>query len=152
MIEIVPYSENLGPYFESINKQWIEQYFVLEGIDHQVLHRHREYILDKGGYIFFALEDGVVVGTVALKKETDGLFELTKMGVVPEARSKGIGQQLLRHCIDFARQRNIPKLFLDSSRKLVNAIHIYHKIGFREIPVPSSEYARCDIRMELSLN
>ena len=151
MVEIIPYEDQYGHYFESINKQWIAKYFKIEPIDRQVLEQHKKYILDKGGFIFFAKEGDKIIGTVALKKESDELFELSKMGVVPKAQGKGIGSMLVEHCIQFAKDHNIPKLFLDSSRKLDNALHIYRKKGFVEVPVPCSEYERCDIRMELIL-
>ncbi len=152
MINIVSYQEELGHYFVSINKAWIEKYFELEPVDEKVLDQHQNYILDKGGFIFFAKDDNRVVGTVALKKESDGIYELTKMGVIPKYQGRGIGTGLVKHCINFARLKGIGCLFLDSSRKLKNALHIYAKMGFTEIPVPSSEYHRCDIRMEIHLD
>ena len=82
--------------------------------------------------------------------EDHGGFELTKMAVSPEYRGHKIGQQLMQYCIDFAKKNNMPKLIIYSSRKLENAIYIYKKYGFNEIPVePNCPYKRCNIKMEL---
>ncbi|MFT5971059.1 MAG: N-acetylglutamate synthase-like GNAT family acetyltransferase [Flavobacteriales bacterium] len=153
MIRIIDYKPELGHYFEGINKEWIAKYFVLEPIDNKVLEQHKEYILAKGGFIFFAENDKKeIVGTVALKKESEGIFELSKMGVIPEFQGKGIGKMLVQFCLNFAKKHQFKTVFLDSSRKLENALHIYSKMGFVEVPVPTSEYERCDIRMEIKLS
>lgn len=150
-VNIVSYRPEWGHYFESINREWIEAFFSMEPVDEQVLKNHQEKILDRGGFIFFAQnEKGEIVGTVALKPDDDGEMELTKMGVIPAFRGYGIGKLLVKYCIDFAQEKGWKRLFLDSSRRLENAIDIYRKFGFKEIPVPASEYNRCDIRMEIN--
>jgi GNAT superfamily N-acetyltransferase len=95
----------------------------------------------------------MVVGTVALMptKET-AVFELTKMAVSPKHRGYKIGQQLMQHCIDFAKTHHYKSLMLYSNTKLENAIYIYRKYGFVEIPVePNSPYKRGNIKMVLDL-
>ena len=67
--------------FRRLNIAWLTRYFRVEPIDERVLGNPETEILAPGGEILFALIDGAVVGTVALKAETDGAFELTKMAV-----------------------------------------------------------------------
>ena len=44
------------------------------------------------------------VGTVALMKKKENVYELTKMAIViPEKRGKNMGQYLMDYCIDFAK-------------------------------------------------
>ncbi|MCW8981041.1 GNAT family N-acetyltransferase [Altibacter sp.] len=139
--------------FYDLNIEWLETYFYVEDFDREVLRRPEHYILDPGGHIFFAVEEDRVLGTVALLKRAEGLFELTKMAVLPEERGKKIGQKLMQHCIDFAKVQQFKKLFLYSNTKLANAIFIYRKFGFIEIPVePDSPYERSNIKMELPLS
>ena len=58
----------------------------------------------------------------------------------------------MQYCIDFAKSNQIPKLIIYSNRKLENAIYIYKKYGFIEIPVEeNSPYKRADIKMEFIL-
>jgi len=82
----------------------------------------------------------------------ENCFELTKMAVSPDYRGNKIGQIILENCIKKAKEMGLNKVILYSNRVLENAIHIYKKNGFVEIPVePGSPYKRADIKMELKL-
>ena len=150
-IEIIPFDKKYSKDFYELNIEWLQTYFYVEPLDEAVLSNPEKYIINKGGHIFFTKLDNQIVGTVALMPiGNDGLFELTKMAVSPEHRGHKIGQQLMQHCIDFAKSIELPKLVLYSSTILENAIYIYRKYGFIEIPVePNCPYKRCDIKMEL---
>ena len=138
--------------FYDYNIEWLETFFYVEDYDREVLSNPRKYILDPGGHIFFALENDTAVGTVALMPYEEGVFELTKMAVPPEHRGKKIGQQLMQYCIDFAKDQDYDKLILYSNTILENAIYIYRKYGFIEIPQePDVPYERSNIKMELKL-
>lgn len=151
-IEIVPYKEEFAKAFELLNLEWLETYFYVEDYDREVLSKANKYIIEPGGHIFSAVENGQVLGTVALLKIEDDLFELTKMAVAPNARGKGIGQQLMQYCIDFAKSQRWQGLLLYSNRILENAIYIYHKYGFVEVPLePENPYERSNIKMFLKL-
>ena len=132
---------------------WLETYFYVEDFDKEVLSNPKQYIIDPGGHIFFLLEGDVVLGTVALMKADAGVFELTKMAVLKTMRGRKIGQKLMQHCIDFAVNNGFKKIFLYSNTKLENAIYIYRKYGFIEIPVEKdSPYERSNIKMELPIS
>ena len=152
-IEITSFKNKYSKHFYSLNIEWLKSYFVVEPYDESVLSNPEKHIINKGGHIFFAKLNNEVVGTVALMPiGNDGLFELTKMAVSPKHRGFKIGQQLMQHCIDFAKSIGLPNLILYSSRKLENAIYIYRKYGFIEIPVePNCPYVRCDIKMKLEI-
>ena len=152
-MQIVAYDKQYAKAFEELNLEWLETYFYVEDYDREVLSKAEQYIIEPGGHIFFAVESGVVMGCVALLRIEDDLFELTKMAVTPAARGKGIGQKLMQHCIAFGQSQNWKGLLLYSNRILENAIHIYRKYGFEEIPVePDSPYERSNIKMYLPLN
>ncbi|GAA4270190.1 GNAT family N-acetyltransferase [Hyunsoonleella aestuarii] len=150
-LNIVLYQEEYVRYFYELNIEWLKTYFYVEAYDEEVLSKPKQYIIDKGGHIFFAKLNNEIVGTVALMPlGDDGLFELTKMAVSPKHRGYKIGQKLMQYCIDFAKNMRLPKLILYSNTKLENAIYIYKKYGFIEIPVePNSPYARSNIKMKL---
>ncbi len=150
-IEIVMFKKEYAKPFYELNKEWLQTYFYVEPYDEEVLSKPETYIINKGGHIFFAKLNNQIVGTVALMPiGKDGAFELTKMAVSPEKRGLKIGQQLMQHCIDFAKSIGLAKLILYSNKKLENAIYIYRKYGFIEIPAASnSPYKRSDIKMEL---
>ncbi|TDU39922.1 putative GNAT family N-acyltransferase [Gelidibacter sediminis] len=154
MVEIVSFKKRYAKDFYAINTEWLKKFFVVEPFDEEVLSKPEVYIVNKGGFIFFAKLNGTIVGTVALMPTSDNkIFELTKMAVSAEHRGYKIGQQLMQHCIDFATSNALTSLVLYSSTKLENAIYIYKKFGFLEVPLePNCVYKRSDIKMILKLN
>ena len=64
-IQIIDYRPEHQPYFESLNRAWIEKYFWLEEIDKYVLQNPEEAIIEQGGAILMATCNGLVAGTVA---------------------------------------------------------------------------------------
>jgi len=152
-LKILPFTTELAPYFHDLNIEWLEHYFYVEPFDREVLSKPDQYIISKGGHIFFALEKNHVHGTVALMPTSEnGVLELTKMAVQPAVRGRRIGHQLLKFCIDFAATHNYEALLLYSNTKLENAIHLYRKFGFKELKLEKhNPYERANIKMLLNL-
>ncbi|MGM0620544.1 MAG: GNAT family N-acetyltransferase [Bacteroidota bacterium] len=76
------------------------------------------------------------------------------LAVFPEYQGKGIGQQLLEHCISIGRARNINRISLEvrkSDRKLIG---MYEKTGFEIAAELPNYYKKGEhgLRMELKLN
>jgi GNAT superfamily N-acetyltransferase len=150
-IAIIPYTSVHLPYFKALNEQWINMWFTLEEKDKRMLDDPQGYVLDGGGYIFIALYNEEVVGTCALLKIDELTFELAKMAVAPTFRGKGIGYALGLHCVDFAKRTAIRKIELLSNTVLTPAITLYKKLGFVEVALPTTDYKRANIKMELDL-
>ncbi len=152
-MKIIPYKPQYANDFKQLNIEWLETYFYVEPYDLAVLSDPEHYIINKGGYIFFVKDDEHILGTVALMPTLqNNIFELTKMAVHPKSRGKGIGKQLMDNCISFAKAKEMSSLILYSNTVLENAIHIYKKYGFKEIPVEvDASYKRANIKMELIL-
>lgn len=147
---IIPYHKKYASAFKELNIEWLETYFYVEPYDLEVLSNPETYIIDKGGHIFFSIENNQVTGTVALMPMFPGILELTKMAVNKKIRGQGVGQQLMKHCISFAQEQQLEKLILYSNTLLDNAIYIYKKWGFVEIALEEdSNYERANIKMEL---
>ena len=152
MATIVTYREELRPYFERLNRAWIEQYFVLEPPDLEVFRDPIRHVIQPGGQIFFVLDDTGVQGTCAVLPHGPDTMELAKMAVSEAARGRGFGDMLMEAAIGFARDSGARKLMLVSNRVLTPAIRLYLKHGFVEVPVEDREaYARADIQLELVL-
>lgn len=150
-MKIVSYKPLYAQAFKDLNVAWLEKYFYVEPYDLEILSKSQELIIDKGGHIFFVLINNQVAGTVALFKEDEHWFELTKMAIDPKFQGQKLGQQLLQYCIEFAKDRS-KHLFLYSHTKLENAIYIYRKFGFVEVPLTEENpYERSDIKMVLKL-
>ena len=152
MIAVIPFDKKYSSAFKHLNLEWLRQYFVVEPYDEYQLSHPVQEIIEKGGYIFLAKNDEHIIGTVALMKENDRSFEITKMSVTKDNQGKGISKLLMNACIKLAREKKWERLFLYSSTLLVPAIQLYRSYGFTEIPLESnSHYTRTNIKMELKL-
>lgn len=137
--------------FAQINRTWIEHYFVLEDKDIKTLNDPQTYILDAGGEVLFGCINGQVAVTCAILKISEQLCELSKMGVTREFKGQNLASKLVPLAIETATQMGATTLFLESNRKLTNALKIYESHGFKEVPMQDTPYARADIRMEIAL-
>ncbi len=151
-IVMKPFRPALAHHFETINKQWIDDMFVLEAVDKQVLGDPQSHIIDQGGKIWFAGHPSLgIVGTCAFWYKGDNNFELTKMGVLKSARGLKIGEILLQHVLNEAQSLSIKKLFLLTNSKCESAIHLYEKNGFVHDKTIMNEYGknyqRCNVAM-----
>jgi GNAT superfamily N-acetyltransferase len=149
-VNIIPYQAEYQPWFEKLNRVWIEKYFWMEPIDFEVLSKPDDHILKQGGFIFMAHYENEIAGTVALKFVEPGVYEFTKMAVDEKFQGLKIGKQLALAAIEKAKEKAAQKIILYSNTKLVTAIALYRKLGFKEIPL-DGPYKRSNIKMELSL-
>lgn len=150
---IEPYDARWKQAFYDLNIWWLEKYFDVEPIDEVVLSDPEGALLDQGGEIFFAVLDGKAVGTVAMKCQNAGVFELTKLGVDPDAQQAGMGRALCLKVIERFGARGGKTLFLETNTKLEPAIALYWKLGFVQKPFPEdSPYARSNYYMEWETN
>lgn len=65
-LKIIPFDETASKDFYNLNIEWLDAYFYVEPFDEEVLSKPEHYIINKGGHIFFAKIDDMIVGTVAL--------------------------------------------------------------------------------------
>jgi putative acetyltransferase len=152
-VELVTWRPELREHFERLNRDWIEQYFVVEEEDCKVFDDPEGRIVAPGGQVFFLVDEEGVQGTVAVIRHDAETLELAKMAVSPAARGRGYGDRLVKAVIDFARQSGARTLMLVSNTRLAAAIALYRKHGFRDVPLdPANGYSRADIQLELPLD
>lgn len=150
VVEIITYRAEHQPWFEKLNRDWIEKYFWMEPIDFEVLQHPDEHILKNGGTIFMGSYDREIAGTAAVKYVEPGTYEFTKMAVDEKFQGKKIGKAIAEAAIQWSRDVGAKRIILYSNTKLETAIALYRKLGFREIPL-DGPYKRSDIKMELQL-
>jgi putative acetyltransferase len=152
-IELRPFEPADAGAFRDLNYAWVSKLFVIEDKDREVLEHPFEKIIAPGGHILMAMLAGEPAGCCALIPIDDG-YELAKMCVAEAARGQGIGRRIMLYAIDHARQCGATRLYLETSLKLPNAIHLYESVGFRHLApdeVKPSPYARADVFMEMRL-
>lgn len=149
-VSIVGFDPRWRRAFAALNIEWLQRWFVVEPFDHEVLNDPERFILADGGHVLFAIDtERQALGTVALRHDGHGVFELTKMAVAPTARGRGIGRKLMCAALDLFHQLGGRELFLESSSQLAPALSLYESVGFRHHPAPraGSHYARADVHM-----
>lgn len=151
-VEIVEYSKELAVHFKTINSEWIDNMFVMENSDLEILNDPQKIVIDQGGKIYFALLPELgVVGTCALLKKDHSSFELTKMGVLEKARGEKVGESLLEYVVEQAKKMEVKNLYLLTNKICAPAIHLYLKAGFKHdeetMQNYGSKYDRCNVAM-----
>lgn len=105
-----------------------------------------------GSSYWVAEIDGELVGGGGIFP-TKGLdptcVELVKFYLLPTARGKGFGKELLLHCCAGAKEMGYQSIYLETMPELTIAVPLYEKTGFRHLTAPlgdSGHYA-CTIWM-----
>lgn len=140
--------------FRTLNEEWISHLFTIEESDRKTLDDPFAAIVEPGGDVLVLRDGGEIIGCVALLRSSEDVFELSKMAVAPQVRGKGLGRQLIAAAIERARQLGAATLFLGSSTKLPNAVHLYEAAGFQHVgadQIPLAPYARADVFMRMAL-
>jgi GNAT superfamily N-acetyltransferase len=148
-IELRAFRPGDADTFRRLNEAWIEKHFGLEEHDNQILSDPEGYVLAKGGYIFFAVADLIPIGCCALVPISPGVYEVAKMAVNELWQGRGIGRRVLTYTVEQGRALGATALYLETNRKLANAIHLYESLGFQHLPPRPSPYARANVFMEL---
>lgn len=152
-MKIISFEQRYAQDFARLNRQWLEGFGLLEEADARHLDSPRESIINKGGQIFFAVEEEVVLGTCAAIPHSGEVIEIAKLAVASAAQRRGIGRLLVRTVIDYARRTGARKISLVSSTRLRTALRLYESVGFAYAPLPSQPgYASADVYMELVLS
>ena len=150
MIEVVGFNKKYSEQFFILNKAWIEESWHLEDSDKKDL-LNPDKIVENGGQVFFALENKIAIGTVAMIKSSGDRFELAKMTVQEDFRGKGIANMLMDECLKFAKENKANEIFLISNDSLTIARNLYDKYGFKEVNLDSQKYDRGNVKMILKI-
>jgi DNA-binding MarR family transcriptional regulator/GNAT superfamily N-acetyltransferase len=156
-VKIKEYSPKLKKHFIRLNEEWISKYFSLEEPDRKALANPEKYILNKGGFIFFAQVGDEIAGTCALLKRDRNVYELSKMRVLEKFQGKKIGYKLIDACKSKALENGGKRLVLETNSCLKSAIKLYSNAGFVQVVADNeepSEYSpgRADFAMRLDLH
>jgi putative acetyltransferase len=123
--------------------------------DPEVDHMSAAY--DQPGSAFYVLEDAGRLlgcgGIAPLAGADAATCELRKMYFLPEARGRGLGERLLRLCLDRAREFGYRQCYLETLTGMDAAMRLYQRLGFRLLPGPlgNTGHFSCDRQYLLEL-
>jgi DNA-binding MarR family transcriptional regulator/GNAT superfamily N-acetyltransferase len=101
-----------------------------------------EELTPPAGLFLLAHLEGQPVGCGALKVNAQGIGEVKRMWVAPDARGLGLGRRLLEALEQAARGLGIDTLRLETNRTLAEAQALYRRCGYAEVaPFNDEAYA-----------
>lgn len=105
-----------------------------------------------GSAYFVAEESGELLGGAGFFPTNglpDGVAELVKMYLRPEARGRGLGKLLINKTEEMAKKMGYAGLYLESMPELTNALTMYEKMGYHylEGPMGNSGHTGCGLWM-----
>ena len=110
---------------------------------------------DRSAY-FVIEEDGVVLGGAGIAPlvgEDPKICELQKMYFLPHGRGRGLGQQMIQHCLAFAKTKKFELCYLVTLPYMQAAQKLYLKTGFTYIdrPMGSTGHTSCNVWLTKAL-
>jgi ribosomal protein S18 acetylase RimI-like enzyme/DNA-binding MarR family transcriptional regulator len=154
-LEIREYSSKYFNEFKEINFDWLKESVGISAYDEKVLNNPEDEILKKGGSIFLAYAGTEFIGTFILLPANKKDIELSKLAVKKSYRRMGIGKKLMNYAFEEAGKDGYYSVILLTHPTLTEAINLYRKMGFTEIPAHPDlpdPTGRCSITMQYIIN
>lgn len=93
-----------------------------------------KYAPPRGALLLAQDADGMALGCVGLRPlDADGVCEMKRLYLLPEARGLGLGRTLAQTVIAEARRQGYRELRLDTLASMARAIALYEAMGFVRI-------------------
>jgi ribosomal protein S18 acetylase RimI-like enzyme len=116
-------------------RELFREYFAWLGPEGWFTDVEAELAALPGGYDAIVVARGPeeIAGCVALRQLEDGVCEMKRLYVRPEARGSGAGRALVEASVARARQLGFRTMRLDTLPRMDSARALYLSLGFREI-------------------
>ena len=131
MIEIKR-TNSRDPQFLALNKLLDRELAIRDGKDHAFYTQYNA--VEDIKYIVIAFIGEDAVGCGAIKFYEPGVMEIKRMYVPENHRRKGIAGRVLAELEKWALELGFSKCILETGRMQPEAIHLYQKHGYQEIP------------------
>jgi carbonic anhydrase len=121
-------------------RQYFRNYAAWLGVDLSYQNFDQEMASLPGAYaepqgrLFFAELNGAPAGCVGIRPFSEGVCEMKRLYVSPEARGHGVGRALALAAIGAAKEIGYKRLMLDTLPNMRMAVKLYRELGFTETP------------------
>jgi putative acetyltransferase len=117
---------------------------------------YETYQKERADY-FVLLEDGVIKGSAGIAPLENGdveICELQKMYFHPEVRGRGLGNMMIKKCLDFAKNHDYKVCYIETLPNMKAAQKLYLKTGFEYIPerLGDTGHYSCSVFMKKNLS
>ena len=107
---------------------------------------------ESGSWYFVAELNEKVLGGAGIFPSAglpDGICELVKMYLIPDARRIGLGRKLISMCLDKATENGYTQIYLETLPELKQAVKVYEKFGFTYLkgPLGNTGHFGCNVWM-----
>ena len=139
-------------------RRLIEEYAASLNVDlrfqnfaHELEHLAEEYGPPAGAFLL-AVDDGVNVGCVGLRRLPDGAGEMKRLYTIPAVRGRKVGRLLAEGIVAAAKELGYAALVLDTLPFMKEAQSLYASLGFKPTtayrfnPVPGTAYLELKLR------
>lgn len=114
--------------------KWLNIDLSFQNIEQEFADFSSIYSTDNRGIFLLALHNGILAGGVGFREFEKNIAEMKRLFVYRKYRRLHIGEKLIELLIIQARRLGYEKMRLDTLCYMKNAIGLYHKFGFEEIP------------------
>ena len=118
----------LAAYYAELNRRFATGFEVSRSRDPD-----RTAMMPPLGAFLLAMDGPRAVGCAGLKGAQDGLAEVKRVWIAPEARGRGLATRLMAGIEAQARALGLNRLVLDTNAALPEAAALYRKLGWTEI-------------------
>ena len=112
---------------------------------------HAEYDEDRKEY--FVVDDhGKIIGGAGIAPLANfegSICELQKMYFLPEVRGKGVGAEMMKKCLEFAKAQGYEKCYIETMPYMEQAQKLYARSGFERLdrPLGDTGHYNCSVWM-----
>jgi putative acetyltransferase len=117
--------------FKKLTALFDEYLIDIDGDEKDFFAHYNQIHLD---HVVICYDNNIAAGCGAFKIYEQDVAEIKRMFVHPEHRNKGVAGQVLNELESWAKELDFTTCILETSVKLENAITLYRKFGYYEIP------------------
>jgi streptothricin acetyltransferase len=147
-IQVRKLDQSLIPYINQVDGSlWVDSRLQLSAVDGKIRYTvvpvegylkpympetidANAYLDNPGRAIFLAYLDGKLAGQIILRRNWNLYAWVEDIAVDAACRKQGVGQALMKKAVEWAHQREMPGIMLETQDIRVAACRFYERFGF----------------------